>query len=101
MVIDPRSGQYNAASPDELALIEGAKAMGIVLEGKDEEGMVTIRNVRTNTEWKYKILAVLEFTSERKRMSVLVQDLQSPGSSKVYLFSKGADTVLYPKLVSY
>jgi magnesium-transporting ATPase (P-type) len=28
VVIDPKSGKYNAASPDELAIINGAKELG-------------------------------------------------------------------------
>lgn len=38
---------------------------------------------------KYKILTVIEFTSSRKRMSVIVED----PSGKLRLFCKGADTV--------
>ncbi|GLC46232.1 hypothetical protein PLESTM_001843200 [Pleodorina starrii] len=44
---------------------------------------------------EYDILAVLEFNSTRKRMSVVVRDKTS---DKILLFTKGADTVIYERL---
>ena len=43
----------------------------------------------------YKIIKVIEFSSERKMMSVIVQDVNS---GNTYLFSKGADIAIIPKL---
>lgn len=34
--------EYNAASPDELALINAAKFFGCELKGRDEEGNVVL-----------------------------------------------------------
>ncbi len=45
----------------------------------------------------FELLHVLEFTSERKKMSVIVKDLQT---EKIVLYTKGADDALLPKLVS-
>jgi phospholipid-translocating ATPase len=42
---------------------------------------------------QYEILDVLEFTSDRKRMSVVVLDCQS---GKILLLSKGADEAVLP-----
>jgi phospholipid-translocating ATPase len=42
---------------------------------------------------RYEILDILEFTSDRKRMSVVVLDCQS---GKFFLLSKGADEALLP-----
>jgi phospholipid-transporting ATPase len=42
-------------------------------------------------------LNILEFTSERKRMSVIVRD---PDDSSIRLYIKGADDVIYPRLES-
>jgi len=39
------------------------------------------------------MLDILEFTSDRKRMSVVVKDCQS---GKIFLLSKGADEVMLP-----
>ena len=43
VVIDPKTGKYNASSPDELALIMAAKHFGAELVSKDEENVITIR----------------------------------------------------------
>lgn len=42
---------------------------------------------------RYEVLDILEFTSDRKRMSVVVKDCQS---GKIYLLSKGADEAILP-----
>lgn len=47
-------------------------------------------------EHRYQLLHILEFSSERKRMSVIVR---TP-SGKIKLFCKGADTVIYERLGS-
>lgn len=45
---------------------------------------------------KFEILNVLEFTSTRKRMSVIARD----GRGEIKLYCKGADTVIYERLAS-
>jgi phospholipid-transporting ATPase len=45
---------------------------------------------------EYQILNVLEFNSTRKRMSVVVR---TP-DGKIKLYCKGADAVIYPRLVA-
>ena len=42
IVIDKRTGKMNSASPDELALLEGAAAAGYKFVGKSADGFVTI-----------------------------------------------------------
>ena len=44
---------------------------------------------------KYEILACLEFSSERKRMSIIVKE---PDSNKIIMYTKGADSMIIPKL---
>ena len=48
----------------------------------------------------YKILAIFEFSSARKRMSVLIEDLQVPEHSqhRYQLLIKGADSVIMARL---
>ena len=43
---------------------------------------------------RFEVLAVLEFNSDRKRMSVVVRD----GSGRLRLISKGADNVILDRL---
>lgn len=78
IVIDKRTGKLNSSSPDELALVEGAQRHGgYTFEGKDGEGVITIKRHRDQELLKFHLLHVLEFTSTRKRMSVIVRDLQT------------------------
>ncbi|XP_063696555.1 phospholipid-transporting ATPase IA isoform X8 [Culicoides brevitarsis] len=84
---------YHAASPDERALVYGAQKFGYIFETR------TPHHVEVDalgvTE-KYEILNVLEFTSTRKRMSVITRN--SKGEIKLYC--KGADTVIFERLAS-
>lgn len=82
---------YHAASPDERALVSGAANFGYVFNAR------TPSSVEISALGKiehYEILNVLEFTSTRKRMSVIVRN--SKGEIKLYC--KGADTVIYERL---
>uniref|UniRef100_A0A4W6FML3 Phospholipid-transporting ATPase n=1 Tax=Lates calcarifer TaxID=8187 RepID=A0A4W6FML3_LATCA len=79
---------YQAASPDEGALVRAARNLGFVFSGRTPDSVILGR------EEKYELLHVLEFTSARKRMSVI---MRTP-SGKIRLYCKGADTVIYDRL---
>lgn len=79
---------YEASSPDELALLQGASKAGVVLSDKTQ-GNVHIRIGDKSEHWE--ILEEIPFTSERKRMSVIVR---LPKSNKILLMTKGADSTL-------
>ncbi len=83
---------YNAASPDELALVNAAKYFGFELSGRDDDGNPIIKHEETETT--YKLLNVLEFNSQRKRMSVV---LRFP-DGRIRLLCKGADNVICERL---
>ena len=72
-----RKGCFSASSPDELALVEGAKGLGIEFVEKDPDNIITIRLSFSEEELKFELLNILEFNSDRKRMSVIVRDLQT------------------------
>ncbi|KAK6645447.1 hypothetical protein RUM43_001724 [Polyplax serrata] len=82
---------YQAASPDERALVNGAKTFGWTFVTRTPDFVEV--NV-LGTLKKFQILNVIEFTSKRKRMSVIVQDPKGV----IKLFCKGADTVIYERL---
>jgi phospholipid-transporting ATPase len=88
---DPGKLTYQASSPDEAALVDGAKALGYLFHTRKPKS-VTIAVQGMNHE--YEILTVNEFNSTRKRMSVLVRG----PDGKVKLMIKGADTVIYERL---
>uniref|UniRef100_A0A3B4TGF7 Phospholipid-transporting ATPase n=1 Tax=Seriola dumerili TaxID=41447 RepID=A0A3B4TGF7_SERDU len=82
---------YQAASPDEGALVRAARNLGFVFSGRTPDSVIV---QLLGTEDKYELLHVLEFTSARKRMSVI---MRTP-SGKIRLYCKGADTVIYDRL---
>uniref|UniRef100_A0A673GAZ2 Phospholipid-transporting ATPase n=1 Tax=Sinocyclocheilus rhinocerous TaxID=307959 RepID=A0A673GAZ2_9TELE len=82
---------YQAASPDEGALVRAAQNLGFVFTGRTPDCVIV---ESCGEEEKYELLHVLEFTSTRKRMSVI---MRTP-SGKIRLYCKGADTVIYERL---
>ncbi|XP_029542130.2 phospholipid-transporting ATPase IF-like isoform X2 [Oncorhynchus nerka] len=81
--------EYYASSPDEKALVEATKRMGVTFIGSHGEVMEIKRFGKSE---KYKLLHVLEFDATRRRMSVI---LQTPSGGKV-LFTKGAESAVLP-----
>jgi phospholipid-translocating ATPase len=85
---------YQAASPDELALVQAAQELGYVVIDK-VSGILSIRELPTTrhaaaTMEQYAILDVIEFSSKRKRMSVIVRF----PDGRICIISKGADSVV-------
>ena len=77
--------QYNAEGPDEGALVSAAAALGYVLESTDDNKLVVSE---MGTRKSYAVLAVNAFNSDRKRMSVVVKDVET---GEITLYMKGAD----------
>uniref|UniRef100_Q9N0Z4-2 Isoform 2 of Phospholipid-transporting ATPase IF n=1 Tax=Oryctolagus cuniculus TaxID=9986 RepID=Q9N0Z4-2 len=88
----PSQLEYYASSPDEKALVEAAARIGIVFVGNTEETMEV--KILGKLE-RYKLLHVLEFDSDRRRMSVIVQ---APSGER-FLFAKGAESSILPKCI--
>uniref|UniRef100_A0A8D1CSJ8 Phospholipid-transporting ATPase n=1 Tax=Sus scrofa TaxID=9823 RepID=A0A8D1CSJ8_PIG len=82
---------YQAASPDEEALVTAARNFGYVFLARTQD---SITLMELGEERVYQVLAMMDFNSIRKRMSVLVR---TPEGS-IYLYTKGADTVIYERL---
>ncbi|XP_026878507.2 phospholipid-transporting ATPase IA isoform X4 [Electrophorus electricus] len=82
---------YQAASPDEGALVRAARQLGFVFSARTPDSVIV---EALGEGEKYELLHVLEFTSARKRMSVI---MRTP-SGKIRLYCKGADTVVYDRL---
>ena len=85
--------EYKASSPDELALVNAARFFGFKFIGRDSDQNM-ILNIG-NDQIFIGILNVLEFNSDRKRMSVV---FRLPNGN-YRLLCKGADTILLPRLV--
>ncbi|KAI5461679.1 hypothetical protein BGZ63DRAFT_424547 [Mariannaea sp. PMI_226] len=87
---------YQASSPDELALVEAARDLGLVLIDRPTQS-IKLRtmgedgNLRFET---YQILDVIEFSSKRKRMSIIIR----MPDGRICVLCKGADNVIMSRL---
>jgi len=82
--------RYNAEGPDEEALVKAAAALGFVLKST-EDNMYEIFDETKNASRKFQVLGINGFTSDRKRMSIIVRDL---AGGEVSLLLKGADSIV-------
>lgn len=88
---------YESESPDELALVVAAKKFGHFFCTRTPTSITVAEksNVGENSKnMHFEILNILEFTSTRKRMSVICRD----PDGRLILYCKGADTVIYERL---
>ncbi|KUI59826.1 putative phospholipid-transporting ATPase DRS2 [Cytospora mali] len=83
--------KYQAASPDEGALVEGAALLGYKFTARKPRSVIIEVG---GQEFEYELLAVCEFNSTRKRMSAI---FRCP-DGKIRCYCKGADTVILERL---
>ena len=91
---DDGAVEYQAASPDEQALVRAAQELGYVVIDR-QNGVITIRTLPPGTDSepviaRYQVLDVIEFSSARKRMSIVVR----MPDQRTCVFCKGADTTI-------
>ncbi|XP_003978792.1 phospholipid-transporting ATPase IC [Takifugu rubripes] len=93
IMVENKEGElvYQAASPDEGALVTAARNFGFVFLSRTQD-TITIKEMEQ--EQTYEMLALLDFNSVRKRMSII---LKFP-DGRIRLYCKGADTVIYERL---
>ncbi|XP_067839979.1 phospholipid-transporting ATPase IC isoform X2 [Heptranchias perlo] len=93
VMVEDNNGQiaYQAASPDEGALVTAARNFGFAYLSRTQN---TITISELDIKRTYDVLAILDFNSDRKRMSVI---LRMP-EGNIKLYCKGADTVIYERL---
>ena len=89
---------YQSSSPDESAIVEACRDMNYTFTERTLD-TVTINFPDGDSE-KWKVLAVIEFTSARGRMSVLMEAVKARDfdAGQVILFTKGADSVIFERL---
>lgn len=86
---------FQAASPDELALVMAAQDLGYVVVDR-QASSITIKNCpqgddeATPLYETYEVLDLIEFSSARKRMSIIVR----LPNQRICVFCKGADTTI-------
>jgi len=82
--------KYQASSPDELALVDGASVLGYKFVNRSSN---TLNIQIWNNEPQTWITHVeFPFDSSRKRMSVITEY-----KNKYYLMTKGADSIMLPR----
>lgn len=80
---------YQASSPDEVAIVEWTESVGLTLVSRDRNSM-TVRSRNGETVF-FDILALFPFTSESKRMGIIIKDRDTGATTFV---QKGADVVM-------
>lgn len=91
------TNQYEAESPDELALVNSAYAYGYILENRNPNTVLINDPNEGNIE--YELLKVLPFDSNRKCMSIVVRRMGILSQrQEVILYTKGADSTILPAL---
>ncbi len=89
---------FNGASPDEQALVQAAQELGFVVIDR-QNATLTLQTFPAGRESKpffetYHILDVIEFSSTRKRMSIIVR----MPDNRICVFCKGADSMVMKRL---
>ncbi|KAF2763873.1 phospholipid-translocating P-type ATPase [Teratosphaeria nubilosa] len=87
---------FEASSPDELALLEAAQDLGFLMIQRSSQSMTLLETDINGIETRrtYEILDVIEFSSRRKRMSIIVRY----PDGHIWLLCKGADSAIMPRL---
>ena len=89
--ITTKIGKYSGVSPDDVELVKTAHEQGYTYI-QSSNG---IREIRIgNTIHSFTVLNVLNFSSERKRMSIIIKDKENV----IKLYCKGADSEIMKRM---
>lgn len=86
---DDGSVTYQASSPDEVAIVQWTESVGFTLIARDRTSM-TLR-AHSGENFVFDVLSIFPFTSESKRMGIVVRDRSS---GDISFFQKGADVIM-------
>lgn len=89
------SPEYSASSPDEQALVSAAAHCNVRFVHRTPSAL-TILEPGIDEPSVYKLLTLLEFDSDRKRMTVIVETPEG----EILLLCKGADNVILERLAA-
>ncbi|KAE8388239.1 hypothetical protein BDV23DRAFT_159608 [Aspergillus alliaceus] len=92
---------YQASSPDEIAIVRYTEEVGLKLAYRDRQTIVLESTHTRSVVVRVRILEIFPFTSDSKRMGIIVQFetdegiLESPKQEReIWFYQKGADTVM-------
>lgn len=89
---DKGEREFQASSPDEVALVKFVDGLGLELLERDENKIVLMNPSKVKEE--YQVLANFPFSSETRRMGIVVKHLDS---GRIIFYLKGAETVIAEK----
>lgn len=81
--------EFQSSSPDEVALVKFAEQMGMILVDRQDDYIKLLNPLGQNED--YDILQCFPFSSETKRMGIIIKHLQS---NKIMFYVKGADIAM-------
>lgn len=91
---------YQASSPDEIAIVKWTESVGLKLAARDRKSM-TLESTDGRVVVRVRILEVFPFTSDGKRMGIIVhfhENLHAApadlNNGEIWFYQKGADTVM-------
>lgn len=82
---------YISTSPDDQALVQAAHTFGYTFKGCKDG--IYLLEVNGEIE-RYQVIGINEFTSNRKRMSIVLRRMNLDGAGQAILLCKGADDVM-------
>ncbi|KAK0105006.1 hypothetical protein ONS96_004414 [Cadophora gregata f. sp. sojae] len=86
---------YQTMSPDELALVRAARDLGYIVADRPSQSITIVsKDGDKQIREIYEVLDVVEFSSKRKRMSIIIRF----PDGRTCLFCKGADSTIIPRL---
>ncbi|KAI0379838.1 phospholipid-translocating P-type ATPase [Hypomontagnella monticulosa] len=102
--VEEENGQtitsYQASSPDEIAIVRWTESVGLRLAYRDRKRIVLESTESGKVVVQVRILDIFPFTSDGKRMGIIVQFQEQPKSpsdsdnGEIWFYQKGADTVM-------
>lgn len=90
---------YQASSPDEIAIVQWTESVGLRLAYRDRKKMILESTETGKFVVQVQILDIFPFTSDGKRMGIIVRFYEQPQPSgsdnaEIWFYQKGADTVM-------
>jgi phospholipid-translocating P-type ATPase (flippase) len=81
---------YEAESPDESALLNALRPSGLLLASRSKTEIILDNDGQSES---FEVLELIEFNSDRKRMTVIVRV-----GKEIHLYCKGADSIIMKRL---
>ena len=87
--VTPVDSTYQASSPDEMAIVKWTESVGLRLSARNISAMEL--HDSNGESHQFEILHTFPFTSETKRMGIVVRD---NCTGEITFYEKGADVVM-------